>query len=151
MSDDDQPAAIMGCTRTVRTTVDGSLLIQLEIEPRHAQAAFALFGAPGTPVAMARIMPEAAQSQARRDAAAPPKGGALCKLAGIFCNDENFRAWLRRTYDPLPQTEEEAGQIIRQVCKVTSRSYLDHDEQAARRFHQQFRLPYAAWLEGRNK
>lgn len=149
MNEEEQVAAIMGCTRTVRTTVDGSLVIQFEIEPRHAQKAFALFGAPGTPVAMARIMPEVAQRQAQRDTAAVEKGGQLCKLAAIFCNSEDFRTWLRLTYDPLPRNAEDAAEIIRRVCKIESRSQLDHDPEAAATFHSTFRLPYSAWADGR--
>jgi hypothetical protein len=149
MTDDIEAAAIMGCTRTVRTTVDGSLIIQFEIEPRHAQKAFALFGASGTPVAMARIMPGVAQRQAQRDTVGAEKGGALCKLAAIFCNSEEFRTWLRLTYDPLPRTADDAAEIIRRVCKIESRSQLDHDPEAAATFHSTFRLPYSAWADGR--
>ena len=149
MSDDNDVAAIMGCTRTVRTTVDGSLVIQFEIEPRHAQKAFALFGAPGTPVAMARINPEVAQRQAQRETAAPEKGGALCKLAGIFCNNEDFRTWLSLAHDPVPSTAEDAAEIIRRTCHIFSRSELDHNAEAAATFHREFRLPYSAWADGR--
>lgn len=60
--DTDQPAVVSGSTHTLRTRVDGSLSITIEIEPAHAQAAFALFGAPGTPVALARLTQEAAQA-----------------------------------------------------------------------------------------
>jgi hypothetical protein len=151
MSDDEQTSAVLGTTTTVKTMVDGTLRISLDIEPRHAQAAFALFGAPGTPVAVARIMPEIAQQQARQEMIAQdkPKGGALCKLAGMFCGDGKFRDWLRLTYDPLPRTAEDAATIIRNVCGVGSRADLDHNEVAANIFHQRFRLPYSAWLDGR--
>lgn len=71
MDSGDQPAAVSGSTHTLRTRVDGSLSITIEIEPTHAQAAFAMFGTPGTPVALARITPEAAlqagqQAQAKQ-------------------------------------------------------------------------------------
>jgi len=147
MSDDDQPSAIIGVTKTCRTYVDGSLVIQLEIEPRHAQAAFALFGAPGTPVAVARIYPEVAQNQARIEAAAQLKGGALARLAGQFCDDQHFLTWMRLTYDPLPRNKDDAAQIIRQVCGIASRAELDHDKNAEAIFHRQFRIPYNAWLQ----
>lgn len=150
---DEETSAILGVTKTCRTHVDGTIVFQIEVEPRHAAKAFGLFGMPGAQVALARIMPEAALRETRKETEADlkPRGGALCKLAGIFCNDEKFREWLRITYDPLPRTAEDAATIIRNVCGVASRAELDHDEAAAANFHQQFRLPYSAWLDGRNK
>jgi prophage DNA circulation protein len=143
---DERPAAILGTTRTVRTTVDGSMIFQVEIEPRHAQAAFALFGAPGTPIGMARLDMQVAKAQAQRETAV---GGPLAKLAGQFCNSDSFRSWLRRTYDPLPQSADDAATIVRSVCKVDSRAMLDHDEAAAEIFHREFRVPFSAWQQRR--
>lgn len=150
MSDDEQPSAISGTTTTIKTLVDGTFRVSIDISPSDAQAAFALFGRPGTPVALARLMPEVAHSQARRDtiaAAEPVKGGALAKLAGQFCENEQFLQWLRLTYDPLPRNAEDAAQIIRQVCKVASRAELDHYQEASQLFHSEFRLPYNDWLK----
>lgn len=64
---DEQPGAVMAATTTCKTMADGTLRVCLDIEPRHAQAAFALFGAPGTSVALARLRPEAALSQSRKE------------------------------------------------------------------------------------
>ena len=58
---EESPAAVMGSTTTVKTMSDGTLRVAVDVEPRHAQAAFAMFGSPGTPVVIARITPEAAQ------------------------------------------------------------------------------------------
>lgn len=145
--------AVMGTTSGVKTMADDTLRISFDVEPRFAQLAFQLFGTRGTPVAIAKIVAAAALAHAQQDTIeqAKPRGGALCKLAGIFCNDEKFREWLRLTYDPLPRNAEDAATIIRKVCKIESRSELDHDQVAADQFHRHFRLPYAAWLDGRNK
>ena len=150
---DETPAAAMGCTRTVRTLVDGSMVIQIEIDPRNAQAAFALFGAPGTPVALARITPAAAQAEASKEFQPPAKGGQLCKLAAIWSGDEEFHAFLAATMKwaksySEPITPEIAASIIRETCGVASRADLDHDEAAAAIFHRDFRLPYQRWLQG---
>lgn len=59
--------AVSGSTTTIKTMADGTLRVSIDIEPRHAQAAFTLFGAPGTPVALARLTPEAAVAEMRRD------------------------------------------------------------------------------------
>ena len=63
---EEQPQAVTGATTTSRTLVDGTLRVSVDVEPRHAQAAFAMFGAPGTPVALARLTPEAAQDADHR-------------------------------------------------------------------------------------
>lgn len=150
--DANPPSAIIGVTKTCRTFVDGSLVIQLEIEPRHAQAAFALFGAPGTPVAVARIIPEVAQSQARQEVTAGQmKGGTLSKLAGMFCGDLQFQAWMTIKYKNthIVEDETDAALIMRAECGIQSRADLDHNEAAADLFHTEFRLPYNAWLQGR--
>lgn len=68
----DQPSVVAGSTTTVKTLADGTLRISVDIEPRHAQAAFTMFGSPGTPVAVARLVPEAAQKAAQQENA--PKG-----------------------------------------------------------------------------
>ena len=64
----EQPAVVAGSSHTVRTLVDGTLALTIHIEPRHAQQAFAMFGTPGTPVAVARLVPEAVQQAVQREA-----------------------------------------------------------------------------------
>lgn len=150
---DEYTSAVLGTTTTIKTLVDGTFRVSIDISPRDAQQAFALFGAPGTQVALARVMPEVALREDRKAMAddQKPRGGALCKLAGMFCNNAQFLEWLRIRYDPLPQTAEDAATIIRNLCKVESRAELDHDDAAASVFHREFRLPYNAWLDGRNR
>lgn len=48
---------IEGATARVSTLVDGTLRVTIDIEPRDAQAAFRLFGTPGTAVALAALKP----------------------------------------------------------------------------------------------
>lgn len=147
------PAAAIGSTRTVRTLVDGSMVIQIEIDPRHARDAFNLFGAPGTPVALARITAEAATAEARKEFEPErPKGGQLCRLAAMWSQEDEFHAFLAATMKwakaySEPITSVVAANIIRETCGVTSRADLDHDERAALIFHRDFRLPYQRWLQ----
>jgi hypothetical protein len=67
---------------------------------------------------------------------ARPKGGQLCRLAAQFCQQAHFQEWTN-TSGP-----DEAAQWIRRTCEVTSRVQLDHDPEAAARFHARVRLPY---------
>jgi hypothetical protein len=84
----DELSAVMGASTTVKTMADGSLLIAIDIEPRHAQAAFALFGSPGTPVALARITNAAAVEQDRKEQAETDHGKhyAVLYKSGWFHN-----------------------------------------------------------------
>lgn len=143
----EQPSAILATTSGMRMLADGTIRLSFDFEPRHGKDAFALFGAPGTPVAVARIMPEVAQQQARQEAAEPAKGGVLAKLAGMWCADELFNKWIAMTHGS--RMSGDAAEFIRMVCRITSRAELDHNEAAAALFHSEFRLPYNAWLQGR--
>lgn len=151
---DESPSAVMASTTTVRTMADGSLRISLDIEPRHARDAFNLFGAPGTPVALARMTPAAAQREVSKEfESTHQKGGALCKLAAIWCNDAEFHAFLTHTMSwaagySEPVTPEVAARIIRETCGVDSRAELDHNPDAAAIFHRDFRLPFQRWTQG---
>ncbi|MRT27612.1 hypothetical protein [Herbaspirillum sp. CAH-3] len=80
------------------------------------------------------------------------KGGALAKLAGIFCQEPRFRAFLDEKWqDDAPyDTPEKAADLVRRVCEVDKRSKLDHDPAAAERFHDRIRIPYVRWQLGRN-
>lgn len=65
--DTDAPAIVAGSTTTVKTLADGTLRLSVDIEPRHAQQAFSMFGAPGTSVAIAKLTPEAAQQSVQHE------------------------------------------------------------------------------------
>lgn len=149
---DNLPGAVMGVTRTCRTYVDGSLVIQVEVEPRHAQTAFALFGAPGTSVAVAKLDPAAAVAADQKPVEPvkeQPKGGALAKLAGQWCNDPIFWEWLEETVGEKVASADDAAILVRHITDVASRAELDSNTAAADRFHRLIRRPYAEWLEWR--
>lgn len=155
VNDNAAPGAVMGFTTTIKTLVDGTFRVQIDIQPSDAQAAFSLFGTPGTPVALARITPAAAQRQASKEFEQPErqKGGALCKLAAMWCAEEEFHAFLSHAMKwansySEPITSEVAANIIRETCGVASRADLDHNDVAAQIFHRDFRLPYQRWLQG---
>jgi len=79
------------------------------------------------------------------------KGGALAKLAGIFCGQPQFREFLDAKWqDDAPyDTPEKAADLVRRVCEVDKRSKLDHDPAAAERFHDRIRIPYVRWQLGK--
>ncbi len=76
---------------------------------------------------------------------AKAKGGKLAQRAGILCEELGFRRFLAdRTGRQHVLSPEEAKQVIYSACGVTSRAHLDHDDRAARCFHE-LDTEYSAW------
>ena len=145
-------SAVESSTVGMKTMADGTLRLTLDIEPRFAKAAFGLFGAPGTPCAIAAL---------RIGAPAPaepekPKGGPLAKLAGMWCGEKKFQDWTLslRSAKALaigmvvpPPCDEYARLWVCMTCGVSSRAELDHSAEAAEKFERLIRRPFMAHLE----
>ena len=86
---------------------------------------------------------------------AKPKGGALAKLAGQWCNDPYLPAWLNHHFGIAilpPETYRDfCRRCILAVCGIQSRADLDHDPTAAHLFHTLIREPFAEYLKTRAK
>jgi hypothetical protein len=99
------------------------------------------------------VEPEAAPAPAPAPEA--PKGGQLAKLAALFCGQPEFWRFLSETYLRKPDeghiitSAEEARFVVLKLCgNIKSRAELDHNEAAARAFHDKVRLPYLRWQQG---
>jgi len=69
------------------------------------------------------------------------KGGKLARHAGRLCGDDHFIKWVgTMVADVTP------AQFIYNRCSINSRRYLDHNEDAAKRYHQFVRKPFSQWL-----
>lgn len=123
----------------VRTMADGTLRVSVDIEPRHAQTAFVLFGAPGTPIALAalKVGTQPEKDQSTEPAAETTKGGPLAKWAAMRCQDVRFLKWMD------VGSAEEARTEILDVCRIRSRAELDNNPDAAVLFDHHFRRPWA--------
>lgn len=137
--------AIPASTVRVSTMADGTLRLTLDVEPAHAQAAFALFGRPGQPAALAALK-TAGQQQTER-----AKGGSAAKWLGMRCAEPAFQVWLEHQFpDFVPIRRGQFGSvdlaamIARSVCGVQSRAEIDNDPAAFERFDRLIRRP---WLE----
>lgn len=127
-------AAAMRC----RTMADGSLRIECDIEPRHAKDAFALFGAPGVPMALAALKTAAQMPPAPE----PAKGGELSKWVAMRGDDPDFAAFIKKqAVELLPRAEITAA-LVRALCEVTSRAEIDNDPAARERFNERIRGPW---------
>jgi hypothetical protein len=132
---------ITASTVKITTMADDTLRITLDIEPRYAQEAFALFGGRGTPCVLARITAEAAQEHAQSQSQDKPKGGPLARLAGQWCNLPEFQEWCECS------TPDSAAIWIRDTCDVQSRADLDHNGAAAEAFNREIREPFMKWCD----
>ncbi|MDP3272467.1 hypothetical protein [Limnobacter sp.] len=83
--------------------------------------------------------------QANTTAPNKPKGGALSRLAAMWCEDPHFQNWIMAS-DPAS-----ARKKILLKCGITSRSELDHSRTAAEHFHTLIRQPYSAALKREGK
>lgn len=139
-------SVIEGASVSVKTMADGTLRLTVDIEPRNAQAAFALFGAPGRALALAALKDGAGavqEPEAGNPAAEKPKGGEWAKLAGMWCNDPDFRMWAK------VGNPDAAAKYIRDTCGISSRADLDHDMEALSAFNAGIRHPFMKWMQVR--
>jgi hypothetical protein len=133
--------AIEASSVRVSTMADGTLRVVLDVEPRHAQDAFRLFGSPGTPVALAALVDGAQEPEPEK-----PKGGPLAKLAGQWCSERMFIDWANSHSAITIDSSQSAAAWLRATCGVASRVELDHNPAAAERFHRYVRGPYSKYL-----
>ena len=147
--------AISGVYVALKTMADGTCRITIDLDCPLAQLA-TLNLMPGTPLAIARLTNEAGTAAIQPEpepepAPEPVKGGALAKLAGMWCNDPEFQAWLRQHYKIKVRNATDAAEFVRHECGVSSRAELDNNPIAERAFNNSVRLPYMAYQQGRTK
>lgn len=65
----------------------------------------------------------------------------LSTWLALRCREPQFQRFLRVPNEAL------AVSSVRAICEVKSRSEIDSNEVAERRFHQFIRLPYAQYLK----
>ena len=141
----------------VKDMADGSLRITFEFEPRHAADAFALFGPRGRGVAIAAlkdgsaaITSESASDVKEKQQKEREHLGDLCYRAVQWCNDPEFRDWLRIVGDFKGELlSKAAGAVICAWCGVESRKELDTNPAAAEKFNRFIRGPYQKHLQAR--
>ena len=137
-------SAIPCASVNLKTMADGTLRISFDIEPMHAQDAFKLFAAPGTPAAIAALqvgyeaIPNPVELHQIK-----PKGGALSKLAGMWCSNPEFLRWSGM------EDSHGARAFVLDTCDIESRAELDHSEDAAQKFHTHIRGPFSKYTQAR--
>lgn len=141
----------------VSTLADGTLRLTVDIEPRHAQAAFSLFGAPGVAMALAALKSNAGRPESDAGRAddigqrstpptLPAPIGPICKWLVMRCKEQDFRQWLgeKGAFYSTPDAEVAAG-YVRALCGVTSRKEIDGNDSAEAIFQEHIRGPWAKY------
>jgi hypothetical protein len=137
------------------TMADGTVRVTIDLDcTLSALAALNLM--PGTPLAIARLTPEAGTTAIQpqpepEPAPEPPKGGALSKWAALRGSEAHFQEWLSQHYNVKIRNATDAAAFIRHECDVESRAELDNDPRAGRAFDNLFRLPYSAYCQGKTR
>lgn len=95
------------------------------------------------------------------------KGGALARLAGMWCQDHRFYEFIRPIYDklmggsgsghgdleirPYPHNVQDVQSFCRHailvLCDIDSRAELDNNQSAAEIFHRRIREPFSEILK----
>lgn len=138
--------AIAGASAGVKDMADGSLRITIEFEPKDAKEAYALFGARGTPVALAALAVgyQAAPTEPRKDTRGP-----LCREACDYCAMPEFRDWMQFEHAALAGSANDARLWLLGVLGLNSRKELDTNADGAARFIARVRLPFMRYMKTR--
>lgn len=127
--------AISGTRRAMKEMADGTIRVQVDIDPSCRSSFLQLFPNIDMPVALAPLEADFERRQPEQR----PKGGEIARLAGQLCQNPMFQEWCEA------ESEAAAADWVRSTCGVESRSELDHDPEAASKFHRLVRLPFIEW------
>lgn len=140
--DDDLPSVISGTRRKAQELADGTLRVMVDIDPRFKAEFHQLFPNIDTPCALAPLV----ANFERIEEEEKQKGGPLCRLACIWCKDEDFWKWLIDSGNlHRCDSEEYAADWIRAMCGVESRAEIDSNPFAAEMFMRSVRAPFMEW------
>lgn len=161
--------AILATTKSLRTTVDGTLVVSFEIAPQDAPAAFTAFGLTGTNVGIAPITDDAARDATVR-AASTVSGDPIKRTsepepltkeehrqrftelkrtaqAAIRCSEPDFWQFLRRMHGWDVIDKDSAALAVRSICNVLSRADFNTNQDAAARWDA-LEGTFYAWTHG---
>ena len=153
-------SVISGTRRGMKELVDGTIRVQIDIDPIHRAEFFAAFSRIDMPVALAPLVANFEKIKPYEDKttadlvpfADKPKGGELAKWAGIMSNDPVFWEWLDQSGYAFPfglaaNSLVRATWLIRNECGVDSRAELDHNPEAAKIFRNMMGQ-FSTWKDG---
>jgi hypothetical protein len=168
-------SAIEGSTVNVKTLMDGTLRLAVDIPPADAKDAFALFGAPGRGVALAALADGRGAKDGTQERETPPdpatplpepekrrlRPRSPAQIAEAAQRWEGLGTYCRAaiTIGQSPdfwefanvENAREAEEWIKSQCGVTSRKELDLDAVSGLTFRTRVLDPYRAFLNPRGE
>jgi hypothetical protein len=129
----------------MKEMADGTIRVQVDIDPACRGDFLKLFPSIDMPVALAPLVAQFEQAKpvvAQNDADIEDKPGALRVLACQLCKNPKFQEFLE------VESEDQAKQYILETCDIASRKELDTDVTASFIF-EKMRREYRAFVEGR--
>lgn len=104
-TEEQELVVVPAIARTLKTLVDGTVRIAIDVEPSYRDTAMHLFGEPGITIAVARLTIEASQRSLQQQNTAPYRHEAkVLRLSSFFRSpavwcavgtDAQYLAWLR--------------------------------------------------------
>ena len=136
---------IVATRRAMKELVDGTIRVQIDIDPAFRGAFLQAFPDIDMPVALAPLKPDFAQiTHAEPDK--PKARQTPSQWLAMRCQESEFWAFLGSTIAvPMPSSEAQAIDAVRAILGVTSRAEIDTDPAALERFHSRLREPWIEW------
>lgn len=138
-------SAIPGTRRQFRELVDGTIRVMIDIDPPYRKAFLDAFGEIDMAVALVPLATSVGPAPVEPKPEPELKGGELAKLAGKWCQREDFQEWVSRRA-VVPCNADGAAEGVRTLCGVHSRRELDHNSLAAELFEKNIRRPFMAHI-----
>lgn len=164
--------AISGTRRTMKEMADGTIRVQIDIDPSCRADFLTLFPNIDMPVAIAPLVPDFERGmdtlpervEETPESEHKERASGLWLLAVQWCKDPGFYEFIRPIYDIelggngkghgdvcpdqfIYGVEDYCRHVILYFCDISSRRELNINSQAAAAFKQMIRGPYMAWME----
>lgn len=140
--------AISATRRQMKEMADGTLRVQIDIDPAYRAAFLQAFPDIDMPVALAPLARDF--EQPKPEPAKPPKSRQTpSQWLAMRCAELEFRCFLSEEFEVLCATEDSAAQTVRDILKVASRAECDIDPDARARFDE-LRLQWLDWCTEHN-
>lgn len=132
--------------KTVKTRSTCQIILEMPIEALTDVVALLGAPVPGNEVWVALARLKVGDEAPASEPAV--KKGTLAQQAGILCGEPAFQRYVAdRAQGEFLPTADDAAKYVRDECDVGSRSALDNDAEAARKFRD-LRADYKLWLSG---
>ena len=137
--------AISATRRQMKEMADGTIRVQVDIDPAFRAAFLQAFPSIDMPIALAPLVRD---FERKPEAAKEQKGGAGAKWLAMRCSEPPFWEFLApMNSGNAPSNEAAAAIVVREHLQVASRAEVDTDPDAKARFDE-LRLQWIDWCAG---